>query len=123
MLLSLALSALALAPQAPQAPQRPLVVPAQLSVPTPPARTSLADRIAAARLRAAPPAVAVPDLREQQRQAALYPERPADGLGSSARRVALGLRPVTSTSDERLGAAGRRAALSNPQLPRKRSRK
>jgi len=120
MFLALALSALALAPQA---SQRPLIVPADLSAPAAPARESLAERIAQARLRAAPPPVALPDLREQQRLAAAFPERPADGLGSAARRLALGQRPLTVRADERLGSEGRRAALANPQLPKKRARR
>lgn len=120
MLLSLALSALALAPQA---PERALVVPAGLVAPEAPARTSLAERIELARRRAAPPAVSLPDLREQQRLAALFPERPADGLGSSARRIVLGQRPLADKADDRLGSAARRAALASPQLPRKRARR
>lgn len=127
MLLALALSALSLAPQSPQRlekPEKPVVVLAGLPAPAAPAPSSLAERIAEARRKAAPPPVAVPDLREQRRIAALFPERPADGLGSAARRAALGLRPSAKVkADERLGAAGRRSALSNPQLPQRRGRR
>ena len=121
MLLSLALSALALGPQAPEASQRPQMVLAGLETP---ARTDLAERIAEARRRVAPPAASVPAASEQQRLATLFPERPSDGLGSSAQRLALGQHPLSGVqSDERLGSAGRRAALSNPLLPRKRARR
>ena len=123
MLLALALSALSLAPQSPEKAAKPIVVPAGLELPAEPARSSLAERIAEARRRAAPPPIAAPDLREQRRLEALFPERPADGLGSASRRVVLGQRPNQVKADERLGSAGRRTALSNPQLPRKRSRR
>lgn len=123
MLLALTLSALALAPQS-QQPSKPVVVPAGLEAPAEPARSSLAERIAEARRKAAPPPIAAPDLKEQRRLAALYPERPADGVGSASRRAVLGLRPAAQVkTDERLGSAGRRSALSAPQLPRKRTRR
>lgn len=126
MLLSLALSALALAPQSPtseKAPARPQLVLAGLETPPPLAPMGLAERIAQARRRAAPPPVDAPDLREQRRVAALYPDRPADGLGSAGRRAALGQRPVLVKGDERLGSAGQRAALSNPPAVRTRARR
>jgi hypothetical protein len=127
MLLALALSALSLAPQSPQTldqPRKPVVVLAGLPAPAAPAPSSLAERIAEARRRAAPPSVAVPDLREQRRIAAMFPERPADGLGSATRRAVLGLRPSGKVkTDERLGASGRRSALSNPPLPQRRARR
>jgi hypothetical protein len=127
MLLALALSALALAPQSPQEldqPRKPVVVLAGLPAPAAPAPSSLAERIAEARRRAAPPPVAVPDLREQRRIAAMFPERPADGLGSATRRAVLGQRPLSKVkTDERLGASGRRSALSNPPLPQRRTRR
>ena len=124
MLLALTLSALSLAPQSPEKAAKPIVVPAGLAAPAEPARSSLAARIAEARRKAAPPPVAVPDLQEQRRLAALYPERPADGLGSATRRAVMGLRPVGKVkTDERLGASGRRSALSNPVVPKKRARR
>jgi hypothetical protein len=126
MLLALALSALALAPQAPtsaEAPRRPQLVLAGLEAPPPLAPMGLAERIAQARRRAAPPPVDLPDLREQRRVAALYPARPADGLGSAGRRAVLGQRLSPVRGDERLGSEGRRAALSNPPLYRARTRR
>lgn len=127
MLLSLALSALALVPQAPvtaEAPKRPTLVLAGLEAPPPLAPMGLAERIAQARRRAAPPPVAVPTAREEARVAEMFPDRPADGLGSAGRRSALGLRPSnTVLRDERLGSSGRRAVLSSPPVYRTRTRR
>ncbi|HVS17994.1 MAG TPA: hypothetical protein VMT18_05290 [Planctomycetota bacterium] len=114
MLLSLALTVLALSPSA----QAPAAAPAAA-----PAPQTLAQRVAEARRLAAPAYSAQVELRERQRLAALYPQRPAAGLGSASRYVALGQTPLQVRADERLGSAGRRAALSRPTLPTRRSRR
>jgi len=122
MLLSLALTALALSP-AQQAAPAPQLVLARLEGAPAPAPSGLAQRIAEARRRVAPaaPAPAVARMREAQQRAALFPSRPEDGLGSAVRRVALGEQAQRQfVHDPRLGSQGRRAALSHPQLPKRR---
>lgn len=121
MLLSLALTVLAVSP-AQEAPA-PRVLVVNSEVVAPPAPSSLAQRLAAIRRQAAPPVdTRFQRLREQQRLAALYPVRPEDALGAAGRRVALGQAPQQVRGDARLGSEGRRAVLSRPQLPQRRPR-
>lgn len=121
MLLSLVLTVFAISPVEEAPAPRVVVVNSEVS--TPPAPSSLSQRLAEIRRRAAPQAdTRFERLREQQRLAALYPVRPADALGASGRRLALGQPLQQVRGDARLGSEGRRTVLSRPQLPQRRPR-
>lgn len=113
LLLLTALSASASA-QAPLERDQPLsgrVIPLQY-VRQPAPRSSLRERLDAARRLHAPlEGRTVPSAEDERRLRAMRPA-PRDGLGSTGRRLNLGSRNFTSVNDVRLGSRMRRELLS-----------